>query len=139
MFSRILVPIDFSAHSDRALEWAIELASRYGASLHLVHAMHLPDEVRMTGEWWATLRARAVERLDACLDLADAAGVTSEAHLLDEPPAEAILKFAESSHADLIVMGSHGRGALGHLVLGSIASKILRLASAPVLTIRADS
>jgi nucleotide-binding universal stress UspA family protein len=139
MFSKILVPIDFSPHSDHALEWAIGLAKNSGGSLELVHAIHMPHDIQMTGEWWATLRARAVERLDVCIDEADRAGVPCEAHLLDEPPAEAILKAAESSHADLIVMGSHGRGALGHLLLGGVASKVLRLSEIPVLTLRKES
>ena len=139
MFSKILVPIDFSPHSDRAVEWATALAKACGASLYLVHAIHLPHDVQMTGEWWATLRARAVARLDACVDVADAADVSCEAQILDERPAEAILEAAKDSHADLIVMGRHGHGALGHLLLGGIASKVLRLADVPVLTLRADS
>jgi nucleotide-binding universal stress UspA family protein len=133
----IVVPFDFSVHVDRALEYASALARAFGARVHLVHSMHLPPDVRMTGEWWATLRARSVRGLDECIDKLEAAGVPAEIHFSDEHPVTAIIELAEKLDADLIVMGSRGRSGLPHVLLGSVAERTIRLAPCPVLTVKA--
>lgn len=133
--STILVPVDFSVHAERALEWAIELARPGSAVVHVVHALDVPDLVGMTGTWWSTLRGRAVELLDRCADRVDAAGIACERKLIEGKPVDAILEEARSCKADLIVIGSHGAGAR-RLVLGSVAERVLRLAPCPVLTVR---
>jgi nucleotide-binding universal stress UspA family protein len=135
--STILVAADFSEHFERALEAAIVLAKASGGKIHLVYAMHMPDDLQMTGEWWATLRSRAVIGLDACIDKLDAAGVPAESHLADEHPVTAILEWADKIGADLIVMGSRGRSGLANVMLGSVAARTLRLARCPVLTVKA--
>jgi nucleotide-binding universal stress UspA family protein len=135
MTSSILVPIDFSPHSDRALDWAIELAKPDRGKIHLAHALHFPHELRMTGTWWSTLRGQVVERLDACADRVEKAGLTYQVHLPEEHPVEAILKMAESTRADLIVMGAHGTRR-HELFLGSVATRVMRLARCPVMIVK---
>jgi nucleotide-binding universal stress UspA family protein len=134
---QIVVPTDFSEHSARAVEYAIALARASGATIHLVHALHFPTDVRMTGEWWATLRAHAVSGLDGVVDRLDESGVSSETHLSSEQPVAGILELIAKVDADLVVMGSRGHGALPQLLLGSCADRIIRLAPCPVMTVRA--
>lgn len=131
----IVVAMDFSASAARALEVAIALAKPFGARIHLVHSMHFPTPVAMTGEWWATLRARATTGLNECLDQLDAAGVEAETHLSNEYPVDAIVSLAEELPADLIVMGSRGLSGLPHVLLGSVAERTLRLAPCAVVTV----
>ena len=71
----IVVPVDNSQHSKRALEFAIALAAKAGATIHLVHGLHLPADIRMTGSWGATLRARAISELNCMIDQVEEAGV----------------------------------------------------------------
>lgn len=131
--------MDFSEHSRRALEWAIALADKTGATLHLVHGLHLPPDLRAMPDWWTTLRAHAVSGLDAMVGDAEEAGAKAEAHMADDHPVEAILKLANELDADLIVMGTRGMTGLEHALLGSVAERIVRLAKCPVLTVRADT
>ena len=133
----ILVATDFSEHSERALECAITLAKAASGKIHLLHAMQVPSELRMAGDWYATLRGSAVAGLDACLEKLDAAGVASESHFVDENPVAAILSLADKLKSDLIVIGSRGRSGLANVLLGSVAERILRLATCPVLTVKA--
>ena len=134
----ILVATDFSEHSERALECAITLAKATGGTVHLLHAMHVSGDVRMSGEWWSTLRAGAVAGLGTCLEKLDAAGVAAESHFVDEHPVSAILRLADELGADLIVMGSRGRSGLATVLLGSVADRTLRLATCPVITVQAQ-
>ncbi len=135
----IIVPVDFSEHSRRALELAISLAKKAGGKIHLVHGLHLPQDVRMTGDWWSTLRARAISGLDVMIGDAEEAGAPAEIHLVDESPVAAILQLAEELHADLIVMGTRGLTGAKHVLLGSIAERTIRLAPCPVLSVKADA
>lgn len=143
--SRILVPTDFSATSDEALAYAKTLAGRFGASLHLVHAFEDPfTSAAFAAEMYATLplslrdemlrdvERRLAERLPA--DQKVLFNGTTEA--VTGTPAKTILDYSATLGADLIVMGTHGRSGMAHLLLGSVAERVVRLAAAPVLTIR---
>ena len=134
----ILVPLDFSAHSHRALEYAIDLAKLLDSRIHLVHSLHLPVDLRMTGDWWTQMRQAPLEGLDVCMRQVTAAGLECETHLSDEAPSEAIVQLAEEVAADLIVMGSRGLSGIQHVLLGSVAERTVRTAPCPVLTIRAE-
>ncbi len=141
MFHRIVVAIDGSAHSYRALEYARSLAKCMGASLWLVHAF--PSTSDLLGmEEHARLVARRMSAGQAILDDARARlGETDlEVHeeLLEGPAAEAILRVAQVRNADLIVMGTRGLGALGGLLLGSVSNKVIQKAPCPVMLVRAD-
>ncbi len=142
---RILHPTDFSSASRPALAWAVDLAKRTKASLTLVHVM--TPVVPMVGEGyvspqaWADLqrqmRARGQRELDKHAARARKAGVRATALLLEGTPADRIVRAARSRRADLIVMGTHGRGALAKLFLGSVAERVIGTTPCPVLTVRA--
>jgi nucleotide-binding universal stress UspA family protein len=125
---KILLGYDGSEGSERAAELAISLAQRYDAAVVVCHAfgqmpMHTkPSEVRR-------LVDPVVERL---LKL----GIAAEISIPDELPAEGILRAAEDSEADLIVVGSRGRGTFANLLLGSTADRVIRFAKVPVLVAR---
>ena len=124
--ARILVPTDFSPLSTLALEHAIALASLCRASIHLMH-VHADasgnvgdDERRLAG---------LVSRCHA-----EAIVVTSQ--VCGGQPAAAIVEAAADRAVDLIVLGTHGRRGMAHLLLGSVAEYVVRSASCPVLTVR---
>jgi nucleotide-binding universal stress UspA family protein len=132
----ILVPVDFSEHSRRALDYATGFAQRFGAAVHVVHVMHMPSDVRVTGTWWSTLRGQALEALRELLEGTDSAGLKIESHIAEGHPSESIVELATNLGADLIVMGSHGRTGLAHVLLGSVAERTIRSAPCPVITLK---
>jgi len=131
----ILVPIDFSETSDHALSYAIDLAGRLGSKLILVHALHVQSLMTPSGEWWEGVRSAALEGLEVARQRAEAEGKICETQLSDLYPVDAILEAATKFSADLIVMGTHGRSGLAHMVLGSVTERTLRQAPCPVLTL----
>jgi len=141
---RILVPTDFSDQSSRALEWAKNLASVYGASLHLLTVVPepfvLPDpgtfSVPLPSGYVDGLRRDAEAHLHAALSPAERERLNARSAVLFGHPYGEILDYATRERIDLIVMGTHGRGALGRAVLGSVAERIVRTAPCPVLTVR---
>lgn len=125
--SLILVGVDGSANSTRALTWAARLAAHVGAELLAVHAVGLldqltPDQVRedFETEWCAPL---------------DAGDVRSRRELVDGPPAMALLRTAEEQSVDLIVIGSRGVGGFPELRLGSTSLHVVQHATVPVTVI----
>jgi universal stress protein A len=146
MFTRILVPTDFSGPSDAALEYAKALADRFGASLHLVHV--LEDQV-VGGAFGAdpylagapayaeALRADAEARLAARLTARERIRLHGSSEIASGPSARTIVEIAESHGIDLIVMGTHGRTGLAHALIGSVAERVVRSAPCPVLTLHA--
>jgi nucleotide-binding universal stress UspA family protein len=143
--TRILVPTDFSTTSDEALAYAKRLAEQFDASLHLVHAFDDPfASAAFAAEMYAPLPPslrtdllRGIEQqLANRLPDQDRAKYHATAEAVVGQPAKAIVEYAESLGADLIVMGTHGRGGVAHMVLGSVAERVVRTASCPVLTIR---
>lgn len=144
-FRRILVPLDFSSHSDAALALAIELAREHGAEIHLVHAYELPTAVTMAygvaipQAVWDGVQEAALERLEAGRKKVEAEGVKATTHLATGPAADAILQAAETFGADLIVMGTRGLTGLKHVLLGSVAERTIRHAPCPVLTVKSDA
>lgn len=141
-FSRILVPTDFGAESKAALAAAASLARALGASIHLLHVARDPILAVSTPEIygidWATLRndivAEAKTRLAVLADTAKDVRLSWDVTM--GRPADMIAKVAEDLGTDLIVMGTHGRGLLGQLVIGSVADRVIRLAPCPVMTVR---
>ncbi len=134
----ILYPTDFSPHSDLACQLASSLARDYGARLILVHVIHEPAVVYGMGPIAPDVDAAEVELKSwAGLIGTQFAPVDVEYRLVIGSPAAEILRLADTVKSDLIVMGTHGRGGFGRLVLGSVAEQVLREASCPVVTIRA--
>lgn len=143
--ARILVPTDFSAASDVALSYARSLATQFGASINLVHVFEDPlasgafvgdGIVAMPLDLREGMLRDAREQLEKQHAKHVQSLPLSSADLLVGPAAKRIVEHAEKIHADLIVMGTHGRGGLGHVLLGSIAEKVVRTARCPVLTAR---
>jgi nucleotide-binding universal stress UspA family protein len=143
--SRILVPTDFSATSDVALDYAMTLALRFGASVHLLHVVEdlfaggaLGSEVYLASvpAMHAELIDDAAARLARVVPAAEREMVKVTSEVRVGYPAETIREVAESEHVDLIVMGTHGRSGVAHLFLGSVAEKMVRRAPCPVLTVR---
>ena len=138
----IVAAVDFSIHSDRALEIAIDLGRRFGAGLHVVHAFGLPlplvspYEVAAPDAYLKESRDAAGLKLAAAADQVSAAGLQVETHLTEVPAAPAIARVAEEVGADLIVMGTRGHTGLKHFVLGSVAERTLRVATCSVLTVK---
>jgi len=135
----ILVPIDFSDATDAVVAWAAELAERFRSRLWLLHvAAPDPDFVgyevgpeSVRSQRAAKLRSEHRELQDRTEALRER-GIDAQALLVQGPTVEKILSEAASLEADLIVMGSHGRGAVGRALLGSVSAGVLHAARCPV-------
>jgi nucleotide-binding universal stress UspA family protein len=143
-FNRILVAIDGSPTSNKALAAAVELARSHGWRSLFVHSA---DELQyMSGldssaEVGAIVRTNGEKVLKEAASAAAAAGVEAECHLVDEPGqrlGDIVAHEALSWKADLVVVGTHGRHGVGRVLLGSGAEQIIRLSPVPALVIRAD-
>ncbi|MGE0040541.1 MAG: universal stress protein [Vicinamibacterales bacterium] len=139
----VLVPTDFSDTSEVALRYGKALAEKFDAALHLVHIVQEPFSqpwaVEAYGFSLASLQEQwqqdAARRLDEALPAAERPALhATVATILGHPVVE-ILRYAEEQKIDLIVMGTHGRGPLGHVVMGSVAERVVRKAACPVLTV----
>lgn len=139
-FNKILVPIDFSAPSENALEYAIALANKLGASIEVMHCYDLPILASPDG---AIIAGPEVVRriIDSATDALDklverhASGARLTSHLTQGPAPAAIVERAEELGADLVVLGTHGRTGLERLLLGSVAERVVRTSPVPVLTV----
>lgn len=143
-FKQILVPVDFSPHSDEAIQMAAELSRRFDASVTLAHvyevvAYALPEGyVIQTATQLADLLTEFSKLLASAKQKAEAAGALRVATTqLQGAAAWQIADFAKEKGFDLIVMGTHGRTGLKHALLGSVAERVLRMAHCPVLTVKA--
>ena len=137
-----LVPIDFSEYADRALAYAIRLARSLDARLTLLHVV---QPVPMTGiDMGVTLPATYLQEVEeeaqrgteTALARVTAAGLTGERVVLYGVPFQEIVDTAKARQVDLIIMGTHGRTGLLHVLLGSVAEKVVRLAPCSVLVVR---
>jgi nucleotide-binding universal stress UspA family protein len=140
--SKIVVGTDFSQASERALSVALDLAERLDAEVELVHVYALPTfNLPLEGAMMpsASHAASLLERLQELLDGAVARhshrGLPLRAHLRNGSPHEDLCHFAREVGAGLIVVGTHGRTGVAHALLGSVAERVLRLASCPVLSV----
>ena len=146
MYSKILVAVDGSDTSLHALKHAIELARKLSASLRMIHVLDMswlpigPEVAIDTGALSAARRGVGEKIIAAARDTAQQVGFEAEAGLIEtETPiqqvAEVIAREASRWDADLVVMGTHGRRGFQHLMLGSVAERMARLSSVPVLLI----
>jgi universal stress protein A len=138
----ILVPVDFSSNSARALEYAHILATRFNASLHLIHVCEVPsvttgsmDAYAIAYSNWSQQLGDEAERELVKL-LPKLAGVPVTTEVLFGSPARALVAAATNRKTDLIVMGTHGHGPLMHALMGNVAERVVRTAPCPVLTVR---
>ena len=142
--TKILVPVDFSPHADRALAYATTLAQRFNATLGLVHVVEDPyatgawsgeAHISNYGELLEGMIANAERQLATLKQSASAIGLTADMAVMTGRPADAIVAHAKSDGFDLIVMGTHGRTGLAHVVMGSVAEGVTRTAPCPVLVV----
>ena len=143
--TRILVPVDFSTHSDHALQYAATLSSKIGASVELLHVVVDPfASGALTGETFVPVPEEALQALvkDAEKRLAMLKtekfphGSDVDTMAMVGLPAHTIVEHAEARGFDLIVMGTHGRTGFSHLFMGSVAERVVRTSPCPVLTVR---
>jgi nucleotide-binding universal stress UspA family protein len=136
---RILIAIDGSAASDPAIDVGLDLAETLGAEVMFLHSAELSRVLIGTpyhGEAQLAEREAARGALEAALRGALRRGIEAEAELVDDSPAEAILELAREWDADLIVVGSHGRGRIGRALLGSVSDEVVARADRAVLVAR---
>lgn len=137
---RILCPVDFSPSSERALDFAVDLAKALGAELDLLHVYQLPvyalpDGAMMAGPEFTTRVTTESQRALTELCESRASGVITKTHLIEGIPYREIVRMGEDLGAGLIVVGTHGRTGLRHLLLGSVAERVVRSAKVPVITV----
>lgn len=139
----VLVATDFSEPSEAALNYGRELARTFSATLHLLHVadnvyLQFGGEAYMgvLPELQHDIEAAAREHLDGVLDEEDRTALRAKPVVITAigKPA-AIVDYAKENAIDLIVMGTHGRGAVGHVLMGSVAERVVRTAPCPVLTV----
>jgi nucleotide-binding universal stress UspA family protein len=136
----LLVPHDFGETAEHALAFAIELAAKLGAKITIVHAYEVPsygypDGVALTVEVGDNIRRAAETALERVAARTRRPGLELQSMLRQGPAWSEINAAASQAHADLIVMGTHGRHGLARALLGSVAEKVVRTAPCPVLTV----
>ena len=140
----ILVATDFGEASDVALNYGRDLARAYGSALHLLHTVDdaavrfaVEGSSPMLADVQADVEKVAGDRLHDLLTDEDRSLLRAKSVVMTSlAPADSIVDYAVNHAIDLIVMGTHGRGALAHLLMGSVAERVVRTASCPVLTVR---
>lgn len=143
--NRILVPTDFSEFSRPALDYACAIAARFGSELHLLHvvpdpAMLVPESHAFSVEAMQAQSAALVEDATQRIDALPEGGWENGKPIIREVRTGAvfleIIDYAKTHEIDLLVIGTHGRSGLMHVLLGSVAEKIVRKSPCPVLTVK---
>jgi universal stress protein A len=138
----ILVPIDFSDNSTVVVEWASHLAQKHESAVILFHAYHLPVEFQqlegayLPPDFWANVKTESEQSLSRVEERLRAEGVTVRSVVREGYAATAIIDEATEQSADLIVIGTHGLSGIKHMLLGSIAERVVQKAPCPVLTVK---
>ncbi|MBI1313313.1 universal stress protein [bacterium] len=137
---RILVPVDFSATSNKAFDYALSLARAFEAEVTALHVLEDPILYAPTTD---AVYRQAFERtiqskLEELLNRHGTEGVQVSSELRQGSPFLEIVQYAETESCDLIVMGTVGRGPIQHMLMGSVAEKVVRKAPCPVLVVRPD-
>lgn len=149
----ILWPTDFSACASQAQKYALALAEQFDAELHLLHVIHdptvevpefgmglaFPAYVENLPKRIAELEEQSINQLTHSLPDNWQEGRKVTIAVKQGPPFLEIIRYAKEHQTDLIVLGTHGRSALAHALLGSVAERVVQKAPCPVLTIRPES
>ena len=142
MMKRILVPTDFSVNSEGAIDYAVELAIQFKAGLRFIHVCQVPSlataavegMILSAPDWEEQVRSAAESEMAKLVTRIQGVAVSTEVAV--GSPAACIVAAAIEHGVDLIVMGTHGRGPLMHVMLGNVAERVVRTAPCPVLTVR---
>ena len=144
-FSTILVAVDFSDSSDNAFQLALSMANKFGAHLVILHVINEPIDLRgfyvphISYEKLEEEIAEGAEKMMESFCRQHIDDFTDfESLIVPGMPHEQILNQAEENNADLIVLGTHGRTGLDHVLFGSTAEKVVRKSKFPVLTVRLE-
>jgi nucleotide-binding universal stress UspA family protein len=140
---KLMVPIDGSDNSTRALQYALKMAKEVGPmQLHLltVHpepAVYGEIQVYVTAEKMKEMQdLRSMDLLQPAIDAAKSAGVSFESEIATGDPAGTIAKLADERHCDAIVMGTRGMSAIANLMMGSVATKVVHFSTMPVTLVK---
>ena len=140
---KILVPTDFSLGARGALKLAISLARPMGASITLFNVFPLPNYILPDGTVFlaeaptvAQIASRASDALTQIKHGLASEGLTVHVDAVAGAPADEIVRYARENAFDMVIMGTHGRTGLAHLLIGSVAERVVRTSSCPVLTVR---
>lgn len=142
---RILLPTDFSNYSATATKYACELATKFDAELHLLHTL----EVHLSStpgfgmglalpQYVHESKAAAEKALTSVLDPQWSAGRKVVRAVVEGSPKVEIVRYARTQQIDVIVLATHGRSGLAHVIIGSVAEAVVRTAPCPVLTVRPE-
>jgi nucleotide-binding universal stress UspA family protein len=140
----ILVPLDFGAASRRALDYAVAIAKRLDARVHVIHAFEIPvvgfpDGVAtVTAELASRIVDAAQKALKDAVAPFEHSGVVVTSALHQGDPREVIAETIKAQNVDLVVMGTHGRKGVVRALMGSVAERIVRTCPVPLLTVHAD-
>jgi nucleotide-binding universal stress UspA family protein len=141
LIKKVVVATDFSSCADHAQDYAFALASAWGGSLDILHVVEFQPgmdvEFPVNQMYLDHRKAEAGPLLQSAKERASRAGLSAQTHLRVGVPSEEIKAFVRSSGADLVVLGTHGRTGLEHVLLGSTAERIVRIAPCPVLSVKA--
>ena len=141
MFTNILVPVDGSDNSYRALDAALLFSEKLGSNITAVHVMeqvpitHIGSE-KLLSEFLEAYKKENQDILSKCSEIATQKGLTIKTLLLQGNPASVILDYSKQEKFDLLIMGSRGLGKFKELILGSVSSKIVHHSPCAVLLIR---
>ena len=142
MYDRVLLPTDGSAGMERVIEHADEIARRHGAAVEVVYVVDTSHMTTMpTGASVEGIRGLLSDEGEMAIEAAEricSPETTVEHTILEGDPEREIVAHAAESGADLIVMGTHGRGGIDRLLLGSVAEHVVRRSPVPVLTVHVD-
>ena len=135
-----MVPTDFSEHSDKALRYGLELALKFKAELHLFHAVAITPVLYGEGASFpyqsqVELEKQADKELEN-VEIESGELLQVVRHTSSGAPFVEVIRYAKENTIDLIVMGTHGRGAIAHMLMGSVAEKVVSKAPCPVLIVR---
>jgi nucleotide-binding universal stress UspA family protein len=134
----ILVATDFSKSAEHAVDYAVFLAQKFSARLHLLHAYRVQSDLVLPGDLWERVEKESSRKLGDAARAIASRGVEVEPHLSAHHPVRAICDTAQETGAELVVMGTRGLSGLRHVVLGSVAEGTVRTAPCPVLTVKGE-
>lgn len=144
MFDTILLPTDGSEHAEAAAKTGLELATVHDAAVHVVCVADIGPlgDLRLPGDAASPKDAmckQAAEYVDSVVDRAEAAGLDVTGTVLEGPPEHELLEYAREIDADLIVIGTRGRGGVHRLAMGSVTDHVIRFGEIPVFVANSGS
>lgn len=144
MYDRLLLPVDTSAGSERAIDHALDAAERYDAELHVLYVVDTDAYSSYTGDEYvhefegleSALEQAGNEAIEEVIEAAESAGVDAESAIRHGVPHEEILRYADEADVGLTVIGSKNRSGEYRRLLGSVADRVTRMADRPVTVVK---